>query len=171
MEHSAVLTYIKTWATNYLAILYSPTTRPWAFCHNIDELIEKQSSIPAAKFTLVMDDMHTGAITGGTGNYQDRPKYGFMLMRKVRKTDYADEELAYSEAKVMAFKFIAQMRRDQEEQLNTIARFLEPGSIAYRRVGPQLENLHGCGITFDLRDNVNTIIQYNVNDYLPPPAP
>lgn len=167
MEHSAVITYLKNWATNFIGIAYS-ASQSWAFCHNIDELRERERNIPLAKFTLVLDDMHTGRITGGTGNYQDMPTYGFMIMRKVKQTKYDDEETAYSEAKAMILKFVALMRRDQEEQISgSIAYHLVPESISYRRVGPQLDNLHGCGITFQLRDNINDLVQYDADDYLP----
>lgn len=165
MDHNAVITYLKFWASKVIDIQFGDS-RPWAFCHNIDELREEMINLPAGRFTMVLDDQHTGMIGGGSGNYQDVPRYTAMFVRKVEINDWMDEERAYAEAKAIALKLLAYIRHDNEEENNTIARHLVTDSGRYRRVGPQLDNLHGCALTLDFRYNINDVVVYNEDDYL-----
>jgi hypothetical protein len=164
MNHTEVIDYIKQWSTDLIAIGH--TDEDQRFFYNIDHIIEKKSNIKGFDlFNVVVEDRHRGRLGGHTDNLRDLPQYSFFILRQVKKSDYPDEELAYQQCKALGFKFVAYMRKDKDEEADTIARFVKDDEISYRRIGPQFGNFHGIELSFSISDNVNTEIVYNEDDY------
>ncbi|GEM_PF-3756524 len=166
MQHTDVITYLKTWATNFIPLSHQETDEGRRFYHNIDELDDQQQHMKAGQFYMVMEDRHTGQIGGSKENYRDQPRFAVSFVRKVEPTKWFDEEVAFTEGKIIALKLIGYMANDHHHERDTIARFIREGSFSYRRIGPQLDNLHGCQLTWELSSNINDTIQYNPADYI-----
>jgi hypothetical protein len=167
MNHIAVIDYIEQWATNYIPIQHSEANK--RFYLNIDQLRALHvNNVEAAIPFVLMEDRHTGGIGGNVDNFRDIPRYVFYILEKVEKDDHHEEEKAFDRCKIHAFKFIGRLRHDHDNEISDVGRFIQQGSINYRRVGPQLDNLHGCEISFVLSDNIESLTHFDPDDYLEP---
>jgi len=139
------------------------------FAHNIDELrTGLQSRIPCIRPTLVLDDPtgradYNGALSGITS-------FGFWILKKVAKQDYANENTVAQECNVIAKKLIAKMQYEHDSgDYTSVMAWANMDTISYEKAGPEVDNLFGVyyGFTFTTQD----FDEYDEDDYIPIPEP
>jgi hypothetical protein len=162
MKHVDVVEYFLDIAVRLKELLH--TNDDQKFARNADHLREKlKSELPCKSYTLVLDDPQ--GRSQYNGNHFDLPVYGFWIVRKVARGDYADEDTAFDGAKAIMWKILSKLENDKEEELTGLFRFYDFSSVSYKKAVFS-DNLAGIEVSFSAVDPVGSEVEYDDNDWV-----
>lgn len=156
------LTLIDAYFLDVATHILSHTDSSKRFAYNIDELkAGKLATHPCMEPTIALDEVR--APLEYNGGWTGVNSHGFWILKHLEIQSWANENVIVQECNALALKVLSKMTYEFDNEEETIMKFLDPGNIEIRKVGPELDTYFGVYVSYALRQTVD--LTYNASDW------
>ena len=155
MTHAQYIQYFKELAEQHYLILHDDDTRRSFYRANIEELLDGLKDAKLSFPCLVLDSQ-SGQVSGQSGffdNPWDNTPGAFTILKKVKQSDFDDENTVLDATKQIGFDIIARMKLDFTKKVtrddgSIKLYYFNPSSVRYYKVGPLNDQEFGYRFEF-----------------------
>jgi hypothetical protein len=171
MDADKYVAYFEDLATNLKDIGHTPDKKKFSRIDIEEVLTSMRTSLDMTTMCLVLEMLEGQLNDNISDNIMNMQAGAFLLLRHVKKGDYAAENVAMADAFKIFVKLLSKIKKDREtfpmndaNRSNGLVKYFDFSSVKYNKVGPIFDNCYGLRIEFGFSESVS--FAFNPNDWL-----